>query len=196
MVELLVSMGIFAVVITMCVSFFIAMQKMQSVYRDQANLQQEGRITSNIFSMQVSDAAVVYINDKNSDGSICSDADVNNRTQNNDFEDYIAIKKNVSDTEALVFACHEDNSSNTRYLMMGTLSVPVGTDLSPFTISSGNFGQLSWLSSNQVTIDDFQVANSSTTYPRTLKFNLKVKGSSGIAPEMQFPGYLVMNNEQ
>src|SRR3990172_28245 len=61
LVELLVSMGLFAVVMTLTVGFFITMQKMQMTYRDAANLQQEGRIVSEIFSRYAREAKAIII---------------------------------------------------------------------------------------------------------------------------------------
>ena len=59
LIELIVSMGIFAIIMTLTVSFFIVLQGMQRTYRDKADLHQEGRILSEIISRYTREAGEV-----------------------------------------------------------------------------------------------------------------------------------------
>lgn len=208
LVELLVSVSIFAVVMTMTVSFFITLQKMQMTYRDAAALNQEGRVVSEIFSRQIREAEKVVIVDNNSDGSICSDADATaarTAATSGGYDlgiplDYIAIKKKITDSYVLVFACWHDSDVAPRYLMTGV----VAKDFS--TIVPKDDFYLPFISSGQVTVKNLKIThNNPATYPKTLKYDIEVNRFNdwlytginpvGMGEIIHFPGYLVMKNE-
>lgn len=179
LIELIVSMGIFAVVMTLTVGFFVRLQQLQMTYRDKADLHQEGRILSEIFSRYAGEAKEVI----QSGTDICA----NNAN-------YIAFK--FKDDTNLVFACTQDGT-NPRYLRMGS-----EVDLSLLQANPTTaINAMPFLSSGQVTVTKFEVKRSDiATYPKTLRYNMEVdrflsNGTAGEGEKIHFPGYLVMNNE-
>ncbi|RJO62022.1 type II secretion system protein [candidate division WS5 bacterium] len=178
LIELIVSMGIFAVVMTLTVGFFVRLQQLQMTYRDKADLHQEGRILSEIFSRYAGEAEQVI----QSGTDLCASN-----------TNYIAFKfKNSTGNTGLAFACTQDSPQNPRYIRMGE----VDTSLLP-----GVIGDMPYLSSGQVTVTKFEVKRGDiATYPKTLRYNIEVdrflsSGSAGAGEKIHFPGYLVMNNE-
>lgn len=199
LVELIVSMGIFTVIISLTVSFFIVLQREQMIYKDTANLQQEGRLTSEIFSRYAKEAYRVVVKDNNTDGSICSDADASNRvTGSSALKDYIAFQMGPSSSSPiLVFRCDQDDTTNPRYMTMGNLSQ---TDITNIDITADDYKWLPFISSGSVTIKDFRpVDNNPPTYPKTLRYNMEVNkfirgGSASTGDKIYFPGYLILRN--
>ncbi|MEK7447246.1 MAG: prepilin-type N-terminal cleavage/methylation domain-containing protein [Patescibacteria group bacterium] len=202
LVELIVSMGIFTVIMSLTVSFFIVLQREQMTYKDTANLQQEGRMTSEIFSRYAKEAYQVVVKDNNTDGSICSDADAsasNIVAGSSALKDYIAFKMGPSSSSPiLVFRCDQSDSTNPRYMTMGNLSQ---TDITSIDITSNDYKWLPFISSGSVTIKDFKpVSNNPPTYPKTLRYNMEVNkfirdGSASTGDKIYFPGYLILRNE-
>jgi prepilin-type N-terminal cleavage/methylation domain-containing protein len=177
LVELLVSMGIFAVVMTLTVSFFISLQKLQATYRDRADLHQEGRIASEIFSRYTREAkSVTMIDDAGNTVTglgafpgLCVGGSAN-------------IKLEMLDGTTLKFRCNTSGTNN-RLQMSSCSPVDCYSDIS----------------SGQVHVQGLTLERSvEKTYPKTLRYNLEVwqsVTSTGDGEKIMFPGYLVMRNE-
>lgn len=179
LVELIVSMGIFSVVMTVTVSFFIAIQNMQTIYRDRANLQQEGRIAAEIFSRYVREAQSVAM----TDGAGNPVSELNNGAGlcvgGNATLDLV-----MSDSTTLKFKC--DGGTPNR-LQMSSCSPPDGDCYSD-------------VSSGQINVSSFRLwRGTPATFPKTLRYNMEVdqfkSGIIGEGEKVMFPGYLVMRNE-
>lgn len=183
LVEILVSMSIFAVVMTLTMGFFITLQGIQVIYREKADLHQEGRIVAEIFSKHAREAVQV----KQNGTDICASN-----------TNYVAFRAKKTDTTWLVFACTQDSPTNPRYVRMGS---EINID-SLIADPAGTINNMPFISSGQVTVTKLEVTRSSVpTYPKTLRYNIEVDRylSNRIAEEgekIYFPGYLVMKNEQ
>ena len=179
LVELIVSMGIFSVVMTVTVSFFIAIQNMQMIFRDRANLQQEGRIASEIFSRYVREAQSVTMTDGagntvaelNTGSGLCVGGSS-------------TLNLVMSDGTTLKFKC--DGGTPNRLQMS---SCPPADGDCYSDVSSG-----------QINVSSFRLwRGTPATYPKTLRYNMEVdqfkSGTIGEGEKIMFPGYLVMRNE-
>lgn len=177
LVELIVSMGLFTVVMTLTVSFFITLQKMQIMYRDRANLQQEGRIASEVLIRYLREAKSVTMTDSAGTGvseltgtGLCSGSGAS----------YLSLV--MVDGNELMFKC----LGTPRKLSMGSCS-PADT-CTPTSFSD--------ISSAQVNISSLTITRGPATYPKTLKYNLRVEPLDPTdGPAITFPGYMVMANE-
>lgn len=188
LVELIVSMGIFAVVMTMTVGFFITTQKMQMTYRDRANLQQEGRIASEIFSRYVREAKTVAI----------TGTDVSGGKEICNASGGITLLMNDGTTST--------NGTTLKFICSGTIpnTLKMASCPSPCTPSA-----FSDISSSQVNIASLTIGRGAqATYPKTLTYSLEAdqykkdasgnmipSASLGVGEKITFPGYLVMRNE-
>lgn len=193
LLEMVVSMGIFAIIMTITVSFFLSLQRLQILHKQTSDLQQEGRVISEIFSRFAKDAREVVVQDS-SGGEICSTGTSSGFSYSNGEYNYIAFK--MQDDSILIFACY-NLSLNKRELMMA--NVPAGTFSSMDNINTAS-GSLdfSTLSGEEISINSFVFSTSATeTVPKSRKFNIRVENSesSGSIAPIAFPGFIIMKNE-
>jgi|GEM_PF-1404884 len=184
LVELIVSMGLFAVFISLCVGFLIVISRLQMEYRDTANLQQEGRVASEIFSRFVREAKSVSMKDS-SGGSV---SDFNS---GNGLCDGGTFTITRMDNTVMEFTC----MGTPRMLYMASC-VPVAPSIN-CTLPAA-----SEITSAQVNVTKFLIyRGTETTYPKTLRYEIDVEevlpggATPGVGQKMTFPGYLVMRNE-
>lgn len=184
LVELIVSMGLFAVFISLCVGFLIVISRLQMEYRDTANLQQEGRVASEIFSRFVREAKTVRMTD--SSGSLVTDF-----KSGNGLCDGGKLTITMMDNTSMEFTC----MGTPRMLHMASC-----TPVSPATTCT--LPQTSEITSAQVNVTKFLIyRGTETTYPKTLRYEIDVEevlpggATPGVGQKMTFPGYLVMRNE-
>ncbi len=183
LVELVVSMALFTVVLTLTVGFFIAIQKLQSQYRQTANMQDEGRFAAETFSRITREAKTVQLTDSSgasidfSGGiDLCATGDTLNLT--------------MMDGTVVKFDCKKDstdiNHPNLNHLRMDS--------------GSGAYN----LTTDQVNVDNFIISRGAqATYPKTLKYQMQIEetnlpsgeASASSGEKMDFEDYLIMHNE-
>lgn len=186
-VELLVSMGLFTVIMTITVQFYITMSRLQQNYRDTANLQQEGRIISEVFSRYAREAPQVYSSTAYGN-NICASSS------------YIAFSIKDDPNNALVFNCTQDiGVADQPYrLKMGLVSLSAGQTIS--SLPAGYDASLASLNTAQSSITNFTISRSTiSTYPKTLRYNFEIKKAdttgTNEGDKIDFEGYLNMKNE-
>lgn len=180
LVELIVSMGIFAIVMTMFTGFFITLFRLQTNYRETANLNQESRIVSETFSRFAREAETVTIDDT------C--------THPCDHTITFKFPRGVGSTEYI--------DMRFRYY----LSADVDSGKYRFEMGykqPDNSYNVNALTSTNVVLTDFNVSRGSTTvYPKVLEYNFtlakKVNGIASADPgdTVSFKGFVNMRSEE
>ena len=183
LVELVVSMALFTVVLTLTVGFFIAIQKLQSQYRQTANMQDEGRFAAETFSRITREAKTVQLT--NSSGAsidfsggidLCATGDTLNLT--------------MMDGTVVRFDCKKD-STDINHPSLNHLRMDSGL---------GAYN----LTTDQVNVDNFMISRGAqATYPKTLKYQMQIEetnlpsgeASASSGEKMDFEDYLIMHNE-
>lgn len=190
LIELIVSMAIFSIVMTLTVGFFLRLQVLQGTYRASAEMQQEGKIASEALVRLVGAADEVTIYDGDGDGDICSPSSSFTAANLGYSQDnYLKIKTNLG---SFIFACNKEK--NYTKLKSGLFVSQVSSF--PPTPAVGD--QYFDLVSEQVGVKSFKVQKMQT-YPESLQYDMEVAkvdkdgnflGQTG--DSLHFRGYLTL----
>lgn len=201
LIETMVGMSIFTIVMAMVIGFFIALYRLQTVYRLTANQQQEGRIISEFFTRNAREATAIDIVENDGDGDICSDADMPSIGPSDD-----SVKLSISEGDGsekhIRLLCTRYWEGGPNYL---AAKVWRGNEEpeNPYSLTSGN-----------VSISSFIVSRPKlygvdvVTYPKVLKYQINIKKSNLSnykwhpddeipleGEKIRFQGYINMRNE-
>ena len=178
LIELIVSMALFTVVLTLTVGFFITIQHLQSQYRQISNMQDEGRFAAETFSNITREAKTIVVSGTDTSLGTTPPVDLCSRGD--------VLTLGMMDSTTIRFDCQKE-SDNVYHLQMDS--------------GSGNYYDLT---TGQVNVTSLQISRGAqATYPKTLRYNMHIaenylpngESSPGIGEQMDFEDYLIMQNE-
>lgn len=185
LVEMVVSMSIFVTIITMIVGFLIILYRLQVSYQETANLQQEGRVVSEIFSRRLREARQLEMSGDSI--NICPASSF-------DYDEVSGVSKNqikiwASNSSYIAVACHVDSSNEIRSIKIQTDGIVTADSPS--------------LTSELVSIDSFTIErDKQVTYPKSVKYNIKLVktyptgpiNAPGLGEKIFFSGFINMRS--
>ncbi len=167
LVELVVSMALFTLVLTLTVGFFITIQKLQSQYRQTSNMLDEGRFASETFSRITREAKAVSVTGSgnlSTGDDLCSTGDT--------------LSLTMMDSTTINFECQSNQ------LKMDSGAYNLTTDqvkVDSFNVSRGVVATYPKTLKYQMQIEETNLPNGET--------------SAGTGEKMDFEDYLIMHNE-
>ncbi len=174
LIELIVAMGLFAIILTAFTSFFLNAYKLESTYVGKADLNQEARLVSEVFARYAREAKTVTLSGDCTSGLSCQPSFV--------------LPRGDSDTAVI----------NVQFDGSATAGTPSHRTLNLGVNSSQAYNFLS----NNIALGSLRIHQQTDVYPKILEYNFTLQKivngvpSTASGDQIYFSGVINMRNEQ